>query len=260
MMDRAAVASGVRDVSPLLLGVVPFGLVAGVAAIEAGFPPELAVAMSVIVFAGAAQLALIDLVGQGAAPAVAAATALIVNLRYLMYSASIAPRFRTYTVRWRALCAYLMTDQAYALAIVREGSVRAYYLGAAAALWIVWVTTTAAGVALGASIPSAWNLSFAIPLTFLALLVPVVEGRPTLAATLVGGAVATAGVGLPFNLGLLAGAVAGIGAGAVVALRTESDPIEAAATEPGAETPADAEAGGASDAGDGTDSPGGDRE
>lgn len=258
MVDRAAVTAGVRDVSPLLLGVVPFGLVAGVTAVEAGFPPELAVAMSVIVFAGAAQLALIDLVGQGAAPVVAAATALIVNLRYLMYSASIAPRFREYAARWRALLAYLMTDQAYALTVVREEPVRAYYLGAAAALWVVWVATTAVGVALGASIPSAWNLSFAVPLTFLALLVPAVEGRPTLAAALVGGGVATVGTALPFNLGLLAGALAGIGAGAVVALRTESDPVAAAATTPTGE--ADDGEGTPDDATDATDAPsGGDR-
>lgn len=231
MVDRSAVANGVRDVSPLLLGVVPFGLVAGVTAIEAGFPPEVAVAMSVVVFAGAAQLALIDLVGQGATPAVAAATALIVNLRYLMYSASIAPRFRTYSARWRALCSYLMTDQAYALTVVREGPVRAYYLGAAAALWITWQATTVAGVVVGASIPPAWNLSFAVPLTFLALLVPAVEDYPTLSAALIAGTVATVGVGLPFNLGLVVGALAGIGVGAVVALRTEPDPVATAGEE-----------------------------
>lgn len=229
MVDRSAVVAGVRDVSPLLLGVAPFGLVAGVTAVEAGFPPEIAVAMSVIVFAGAAQLALIDLVGQGAAPAVVAATGLIVNLRYLMYSASIAPRFRRYAARWRALCSYLMTDQAYALTVVREGPVRAYYLGAAATLWVTWQATTVAGVVVGASIPPAWNLSFAIPLTFLALLVPAVEDYPTLSAALVGGVVATAGVGLPFNLGLVVGALAGVGVGAVVALRTEDDPVAGAA-------------------------------
>ncbi len=238
MVDRSAVASGVRDVSPLLLGVVPFGLVAGVTAVEAGFPPEIAVAMSVVVFAGAAQLALIDLVGQGATATVAAATALIVNLRYLMYSASIAPRFRTYSTRWRALCSYLLTDQAYALTVVREGPVRAYYLGAAAALWLTWQVTTVLGVVVGASIPSAWNLSFAVPLTFLALLVPAVEDSPTLSAALVAGTVATAGVGLPFNLGLVVGAVAGIGVGALVALRTEPDPVAAAGEEGVGATPA----------------------
>lgn len=233
MVDRAAVLAGVRDVSPLLLGVAPFGLVVGVAAVEAGFPPVLAVAMSMLVFAGASQLALIDLIGQGGSPVVAVATALIVNLRYLMYSASIAPKFREYVARWRALCAYVLTDQVYALTIVREGSVRAYYLGAAAAMWVVYQATTAAGVALGASIPAEWQLSFAVPLTFLAVLVPAIEGRPTLAAALVGGAVAIIGVSLPFNAGLLVGAVAGIAAGAIVALRTEPDPVAAAAAAVG---------------------------
>jgi len=241
MVDRAATLAGVRDVAPMLLGVAPFGLVAGVAAIEAGFPAEVAVGMSVLVFAGAAQLALIELIGGGGAPAIAAATALVVNLRYLMYSASIAPQFRRYSARWRTLLSYLMTDQAYALTVVREGPVRAYYLGAALAMWITWQVTTVAGVLVGASIPSSWDLSFAVPLTFLALLAPAVEGRPTLAAALAGGAVATLGVGLPFNAGLLAGALSGIAAGGLFALRTEENPVaEAAESVGGAEDSADA--------------------
>lgn len=254
MVDRAAALAGVRDVAPMLLGVAPFGLVAGVAAIEAGFPAEVAVAMSVVVFAGAAQLALIDLVGQGYAPAVAAGTALVVNLRYLMYSASIAPQLQRYSARWRTVLSYLMTDQAYALSVVREGPVRAYYLGAALALWVTWQATTVLGVAVGASIPASWNLSFAVPLTFLALLAPAVEGRPTLAAAVAGGTVATVGVGLPFNFGLLVGALSGIAAGAGLALWTEDAPVTEAAESVG---------GGHAESDDATDGPatdeGGDR-
>jgi predicted branched-subunit amino acid permease len=261
MVDRAAALAGVRDVAPMLLGVAPFGLVVGVAAIEAGFPVEVAVAMSVVVFAGAAQLALIDLVGQGAAPAVAAGTALVVNLRYLMYSASIAPQLGRYSARWRTVLSYLMTDQAYALSVVRDGPVRAYYLGAALLLWVVWQATTITGVVVGAAIPASWNLSFAVPLTFLALLVPAVEGRPTLGAAVVGGTVATVGVGLPFNLGLLAGALSGIAAGAAVALRTEDDPIAGAADAVGDHEGAGGDAAAPDDAtaaGDGAPAEGGD--
>jgi predicted branched-subunit amino acid permease len=91
-----------------------------------------------------------------------------------------------------------------------------YYLGAAASLWIVWQVGTVVGVAVGAGVPDALGLTFAVPLVFLALLVPAMKNRPTTAAGLVGGTVAVAAAGLPLNLGLLAGAICGIGAGLLV--------------------------------------------
>jgi predicted branched-subunit amino acid permease len=137
-----------------------------------------------------------------------------------MYSASIAPHFRELSGRWRAGLAYLLTDQAYALSVARyrtDEAVdrRAYYLGAALTLWAVWQVTTVAGVLVGAGVPDAWGLEFAVPLVFLALLVPAMEDRPSVAAGLVGGTLAVAGGGLPLNLGLLVGAAAGVAAGVV---------------------------------------------
>jgi 4-azaleucine resistance transporter AzlC len=210
--------AGVRDVSPLILGVAPFALVAGIAAVDAGLGLAEAVGMSVIVFAGASQLAALELLGENAPLAVVVGTAVVINLRMLMYSASIAPHFADYGRRLRAGLAYLLTDQAYALSVAEFGenpdrSRWRYYLGAAASLWVVWQIGTVAGVVLGAGVPDAWGLTFAVPLVFLALLVPAMKDRPTTVAGGAGGAVAVVAAGLPLNLGLLVGALCGIGAG-----------------------------------------------
>jgi len=212
--------AGVRDALPLLLGIVPFALVAGIAAIEAGLTPAQALGMSVIVFAGASQLAAIELLGETASLAVVVATAVVINLRMSMYSASIAPHFRHLRRRTRAVLAYVLTDQAYALAVAKyaddEGTDRKrYYLGVAVTLWTVWQVGTLAGVFVGAQVPSEWGLTFAVPLVFLALLVPAMTDRPTTLAAVVGGGVAVLAAGFPFNLGLLAGAACGIAAGLV---------------------------------------------
>ena len=210
--------AGVRDVSPLMLGIVPFALVAGIAAVDAGLGLAEAVGMSVIVFAGASQLAALDLLGSNAPLAVVVGTAVVINVRMVMYSASIAPYFAEYGRRLRAGLAYVLTDQAYALSVAEfeENSARSrwrYYLGAAASLWVVWQIGTVVGVVVGAGVPDAWGLTFAVPLVFLALLVPAMKDRPTTAAGVAAGAVAVVAAGLPLNLGLLVGAVTGIAVG-----------------------------------------------
>ena len=225
-MDFGAFRRGVRDVSPLLLGVAPFGVVAGIAAVEAGLTVPQALGMSVIVFAGASQLAAIELIGQGTPLSIIVLTAVVINLRMLMYSASIAPYLTSLSARVRSGMAYLLTDQAYALSISRyrtEGATDrvAYYLGVGLTLWVVWQITTVAGALAQAGIPSSLGLEFAVPLVFLALLVPAMQDGPTTTAGLVGGTVATVAAGLPLNLGLLVGATVGIGAGLVAERRME---------------------------------------
>lgn len=215
--------TGVRDALPLLLGIIPFGLVAGIAAVDAGLGLQHAIGFSAVVFAGASQLAAIDLLGSNAPLAVVFVTAVVINLRMMMYSASIAPELREQPARWKALMAYVLTDQAYALSMVRyrdpDVDRRWYYLAAAFTLWAVWQLATVAGVFLGAGVPDAWGLEFAVPLVFLALLVPAMQDRATTVAGLVGGIVAIGVAGLPLNLGLLVAATVGI-VGGVVAERT----------------------------------------
>jgi 4-azaleucine resistance transporter AzlC len=215
---RDAILDGTRAAAPVLVGVVPFGLIAGAAAVDVGLTGLQAVGLSVFVFAGASQLAAIELLGQDAPIAVVVVAALVINLRMLMYSASIAPHFRDAATRWRAGLAYLLTDQAYALSITRFDADRPvrrrwYYLGCAVPLWGVWQVCTVIGVVLGARVPASLPLDFAVPLTFLALLVPAIDDRASAAAAAVGGSGAVVGAGLPLNLGLVVGAVAGVLAG-----------------------------------------------
>jgi 4-azaleucine resistance transporter AzlC len=224
-MDRAAAAfrDGARAAAPLIPGIVPFALVVGVAAVDAGLSLAQTVGMSVIVFAGASQLAALELIDRGAPAIVVVATAVVINLRMLMYSASIAPHFRRFGASRKALLAYNLTDQAYALSISKYAEDGAsaeafrgrYYLGIAVVLWSVWQAGTIAGAVLGARIPARWGLEFAAPLVFLALLVPALRDRPSVAAGATAALVAVLGVDVPLNLGLLVASLVGIAVGVV---------------------------------------------
>ncbi|WP_101294306.1 AzlC family ABC transporter permease [Halegenticoccus soli] len=212
-------STGVRAAGPLLLGIAPFALVAGVAAANAGLSVVQALGMSVFVFAGASQLAALDLLSRDAPLAVVVVTAAVINLRMLMYSASIAPHFRNVAGRARALLAYFLTDMSYALTVARFSpdapEQRWYYLGLSITVWLVWQAGTLAGVLLGAGVPASWGLEFAVPLVFLALLMPEMKDRSSVAAAVAAGVVAVAGAGLPLNLGLLLGALCGVVVGTV---------------------------------------------
>lgn len=219
---RAALIAGATSVMPILLGIVPFAMISGVAALGVGLAVGPAIVMSVGIFAGAAQLAMVQLLGDGASALVIVLTALVINLRFVMYSASIAPHFQRLPGWWKWPLAYLLTDQAYAVSIVRYDAGEAqrtkpwYYLGAASTLWVTWQVGTVAGLVLGASVPASWSLEFAIPLTFMALLFPAIDDRPSAVAALVGGTVAVVAAPLAFNLGLIVAAVSGIAAGLFV--------------------------------------------
>lgn len=233
--------AGVRDTLPLLVGFVPFSLVAGVAAVNVGLSPAQAVGLSVFVFAGASQLAVIDLLGRGAPLSVVVFTAVVINLRMMMYSASIAPYFQRLRTRWKAFLSYFLTDHSYALSLAEyasEGSTdrRWYYLGTALSAWVVWQTGTVTGAVLGASVPESWGLSFAVPLVFLALLVPTLTDRAAVAAAAAGGAVAVLATDLPFDLGLLTGALAGVLVGRAAEAALDVDPAHDATPDPVDET------------------------
>lgn len=222
-MTKSPFRAGFRDVSPILLGVIPFGLVTGFSGIDAGLTLGQTIGTSTVIFAGASQLAVIDLIGRDGAAVVAVLTALVINARMMMYSAALGPWFAPAPLRQRALMAYVLTDQAFAVSIVHYehhedtiGDRARYYLGAALALWSTWQIATIIGALGGAGLPDGLQLDFAIPLVFLALLVPAVTDRSTGTAALVAGIVALAAHPLPFNSGLLAAAAAGIALGLLV--------------------------------------------
>ncbi len=205
----------------MVAAIIPFGVTAGVAGLDAGLGYALTQAMSIIIFAGASQIAAIQLLDAGAVMPIVVVTALLINLRMLMYSAHIAPHFHHLPAGWRGLMAYILTDQAYALTVPRVMGDEApeynhwFYLGVALPLWGVWQIATAFGYWAGAALPPSWELGFIVPLIFLALLVMSVKSRPALVAALVGGSLSVLGRGLPAGLGLTVGALAGIAAGVI---------------------------------------------
>ncbi|HEY4689906.1 MAG TPA: AzlC family ABC transporter permease [Anaerolineae bacterium] len=220
---RSEFLSGVTAELPILLGVIPFGLIYGVLALEAGMTPGLALAMSSIVFAGSAQVIGAQLIKSGALAIVIVATTLVVNLRHILYSTSIAPRLKHLPAKWKWLLAYLLTDEAYAVTVMHYNQTddRAeyqphrhwYYLGAGITLWITWQVSTAVGIRIRAAVPDSWSLDFALALTFIALVAPALRDRPSIAAAVSAGVVAVIGAGLPYKLGLMAAALTGIGVG-----------------------------------------------
>ena len=216
---KDALGDGLRAMTPLLLAVFPFGLVLGVTAASSAVGGALGIATSPIIFAGAAQLVTIQLFDTNTSVFVVIVTALVVNSRHLMYSAAMAPHFSEWPRRSRLLLPYLLTDQAFALSILRYETTddplykRWFYLGTGLGLWLPWQLATIAGVVVGAQIPESLGLGFAIPLVFLVLLIPVVQTRPGLVAAVVGAIVAVVASGAPYGLGLVIGAIAGVVAG-----------------------------------------------
>jgi 4-azaleucine resistance transporter AzlC len=232
---RREFLTGARDQLPLLLGVVPFGLIFGALAVAAGIPALEAQAFSFFIFAGSAQFVAIGLVAGQTPAAVIVATILVVNLRHMLYSAALGPHVQRLPLHWKIPLAWLLTDEAFATASLRyqrdeRQNAHWYFLGTGLTLWAAWQLSTLAGIALGARIPEGWSLDFALPLTFLAILVPQVRDRSSLAAALVAGVLAVALAGMPLKLGLMIAIVVGVAVGGLLEIR----PRSRAAAEDGA--------------------------
>jgi predicted branched-subunit amino acid permease len=225
--------TGARDSLPILLGVVPFALICSVAAVSVGLTPVEAMGMSFIVFAGASQLAVLQLLGQGAFWLVMVLTAWTINLRFTMYSAALAPYLQKEPLLRRAPFAYILSDQAFGVTMSHfanelPANPAWYYYGAAAAIWVAWQAASVAGALLGTLIPESWGLDFAFPLSFMALMFAALKDRPGVLAALVGGTVAVVAKSLPYNLGLVLAALSGIGAGMLAESVSEKQMQEAA--------------------------------
>lgn len=219
---RSEFLAGCRDMSPVLVGTVPFGFVAGVAAVGAGMTPLEGIALSFIAFSGIAQLVVAQLVAAQAPALVTLGAVLVVSLRFLMYSASFSPHLAHLPARWRVVLAYLMTDQGFAMGMQIYGqpgdrALRHWHaLGAGVTLYVAWQAAVIAGAVAGAQVPAAWSLDFVVTLSFLALLVPALRTRADLAAAVVAGATALVAAGLPYKLALVTASIAGIAAGVAV--------------------------------------------
>ena len=216
---RHAFRQGLKDALPSVIGLMPFGLIVGAAATAAGMDPWLALAMSVILFAGASQLAAIALMVQNAPPMIVVATVLVVNLRFVMYSAALAPYFRALSTPKKWLLAYGLTDHLFALLTTRfkpdapSANIAAYYSAAALATWSAWNVMVAIGIFAGTLLPKNWSLDFAIPLVFLALLMSALNSRAHWWTAAVAGVAAYFTAAMPMKLGLIAAAVIGVAVG-----------------------------------------------
>ena len=214
--SKHSIVAGMKDISPILIGIVPFGLVAGAAVVHAGFGMAETLGMSLLVNAGASQIVATTLFGDGAPLWIALATALIVNARMFIYSTSIAPILSDASWKLRPLLGHMLVDQNYAATMTRgrfreDVDVIPYYVGCWLALAGVWQVSNIAGALLGPLVPASWGLDFAVPLVFLAMLAPALKDRIAVeVATVTGVAAAVLVPVLPMQSGLVVALVAGM--------------------------------------------------
>ncbi len=226
-MNEASLAlrRGIAESLPLFVPAVPFALVFGIVVREAGIPGLIGWSSSPIVFGGAAQITLLSLLGEGASIAAAVTAALIVGARHLLYSVTMAPRFRNQPRWFRWVGSYVLIDQVFALVVLRNEdsptAFRWYFLGAGFCFWTLWMICTMVGLFLGPLIPGSWGLAFAAPVLFMALLVPAIDRWEKLAVAVLAAGLTLVFIGLPNRLGLLVGALIGIAIGLLLELRRQ---------------------------------------
>ncbi|PJE31823.1 Predicted branched-chain amino acid permease (azaleucine resistance) [Pseudooceanicola antarcticus] len=226
---RPVFFQGLRDGAPFLLVVSPFAMLFGVVATEAGLTVYEALVYSIAVIAGASQFASLQLLRDGAPVVVALVSALAVNLRMAMYSASLTPYLGDAPLWKRAVAAYFLVDQSYACSIVafekhREWSTAqrmAYFFGVILPICPMWYAMTVVGALVGSAIPPELALDFALPITFIAMVSPMLLTKAQMMAAGVAILLALVFAGLPYNLGLLIAALAGMMTGAALEKRLE---------------------------------------
>ena len=216
--------AGARDILPLVIGAIPFGLIFGTLSQGSGLSYAATLAMSALVFAGSSQFIALGLLAAGSSLPLMVLTTAVVNLRHLLYAASLVPYVQGLSARGKALMAFALTDEAFVVAIRRYHQVDPsphkhwYYAGAATAMYGNWLLCTWVGLTVGTLIPNlaSWGLDFAMVVTFIGMVVPYVTNRPMLATVLVAGTTALVFQGLPNQLGLMGAAIAGVIAGLAV--------------------------------------------
>lgn len=227
--EKSRFRKGMRDGAPFVLVAGPFGMLFGVLAVEAGLNLVETMIFTVTVFAGAAQFTALQLLQEDAPTVIVLISAMAVNLRVAMYSASLTPWMGAAPLWQRALAAYLIVDQSYASSIAQfeaepQMSVSermAYFFGVVAPVAPAWYLSTLLGALLGQAIPDSWALDFALPIAFIAMMMPMMRTVAHLVAAAVAVSVALLAAGVPYNLGLIVAGLAGMMAGARVELEIE---------------------------------------
>ncbi|WP_309708716.1 AzlC family ABC transporter permease [Pseudolysinimonas sp.] len=232
---RAARRAGIRAAGVIIVSYIPFGIAAGAAMGATSVDPLISILTSPTIFAGAAQIAAVQLLHVGAALGIVVLTVAVINSRHLLYSAALAPHLADWSTPQRLGAAYLLADPVYALAVARfdtpdgGGSTRekrTFYFAAGLTCWVGWAALLAIGIVAGGFIPEWVPFELAIPLTFLLLTLPLIKNSAGLVAFAVAGIVALVADPLPLGVGLMVGAVAGVVAGAVVLNVTDRNRAE----------------------------------
>lgn len=207
---------GYRKTLPLVVGVIPFGIMYASIARHTGFSPELILFISCVVFGGASQLVFVDLIFHLTSPIMACFGAQIINARHLVYSAAVSRDFNLFSLKWRIILSYFLTDQFYAF-YTSESKTAAtlnllekpwYYLGSGLCTWSFWIGSTIVGTFLEELLPKSWNLSFAIPLIFLPLVIKSLQEKGDFVICLIAAISVYFLQKLPFGLGLFISIVA----------------------------------------------------
>ena len=207
---------GIADVSPLMIPVVPFGLIFGILAIDIGFSPLATMGMSLIIFGGASQIILLQLFSGGASSLVIISSVGAVNSRHLLYGAVVSEHISDLKLIWKIIISYFLIDQAFAVSNEyfkknKEKNKYFHLIGAGFTCWIIWQSTTFLGIILGAAIPEKLGLSFAVPLTFLAILVNDFRKMINIIVILISGLVALFGYNyIPYKAYVIVAAFAGL--------------------------------------------------
>lgn len=214
---------------PLIVGAIPFGIIFGTLALGSGLSLAATMAMSAFVFAGSAQFIAVGLLASGTGWPLIVLTTFVVNLRHALYSATLAPYVTHLPQRWQVPLAFWLTDETFAVVINRYTAEKLhyapdsphkhwYYLGSALAMYGNWQICTLLGFTVGQMLPNAatWGLDFAMPVTFIGMVIPYLKNRPMVATTLVAGVVSLLAYNMPHKMGLMVAAVAGIAAGVIV--------------------------------------------
>lgn len=212
--------SGMLASLPLVPGFVPFGILTGISAIQAGMSPLEAQASSLLLMSGASQIAAASMMVDHSPALMVILAHVIINLRYMIYSAGLAVHKLELSPVKKVLAAHLLIDQTYALSHIHyethdlSAKERAqFYFGTAFPLWASWQLFTAVGIVSGSIVPQGWELDFAITLCFVSLLVPTLKSRPMILAAVVAGALSVPLAPFPFRLGFFVATFCGVAAG-----------------------------------------------
>jgi 4-azaleucine resistance transporter AzlC len=207
---------GFMDVIPLTIPVIPFGIIYGVVGVELGLSPLVTFAMSFIIFAGSSQIAFAQLYTAGASPLVMISSVLAINSRHFLYSAVLAQYLNKLNLYWKILLSYLMTDQAFSVSLSyfkkNQKKTFSHYhmLGSGFTLWLLWQISTLLGIVLGNVIPEALGLEFAIPLTFLSLIIAELKKYDHLLIIIISGAISLVTYNFPLKVYIILSAFVGL--------------------------------------------------